>query len=324
MRVADPTPNPFALGKGARGSFSQSCFAANAMPSCCLSEASYSEAQESWERSALKCHFSVRAMPPVYGTREEDTCVLKRHTFATRSVDYSGSPSLKGRGWGLGLSALHIKSSFHSNRKLRGTPPPAGAEAFRLSPVAASENRSEDGRNRRAKFAPGFTLLELAVVLFLMGLMLLIAMPNVGGVGDAKLKSISRRLAGRATYLYDEASARKLVIQLVFDMDNNAYFVMTADPYAAEPAFFPDLSPAGARVTLPDTVRIRDVTVEGIGTLSRGTIATQFYPEGYVDATIVHLVDSKERVMTLGIDPLTGQVMIAKGDIRQTRSRYGQ
>jgi len=164
------------------------------------------------------------------------------------------------------------------------------------------------------------TLLEIAVVLFLMGLMMLIAMPYLGGVTDAQLKSVSRRLAGRATYLYDEASARKLVIQLVFDMDNNAYFVLIADPYSAQPAFFPDHSPSGARVRLPDAIRIRDVTVEGVGTLARGTIATQFYPEGYVDATIVHLIDIKGRVMTLGIDPLTGQVMIARGDLRQTRA----
>ena len=67
---------------------------------------------------------------------------------------------------------------------------------------------------------------------------------------------------------------------------------------------------------LPDSVHIRDVTVEGIGTLSRGTLATQFYPEGYVDATLVHLIDQKGRVMTLRIDPLTGQVAIARGDSR--------
>jgi hypothetical protein len=157
------------------------------------------------------------------------------------------------------------------------------------------------------------------VVLFLMGLMFLIAMPYIGGVSDSQLKSAGRRLAGRATYLYDEASARKLVIRLVFDMDNNGYFVLIADPYAPQPAFFPDRSPSGARVRLPDTVRIRDVTVEGIGTLSRGTVSTQFYPEGYVDATLVHLIDQKGRVMTLNIDPLTGHVMVAKGDLRPTR-----
>ena len=157
------------------------------------------------------------------------------------------------------------------------------------------------------------------VVLFLMGLIMLIAMPYMGGLTDAQLKSASRRLAGRATYLYDEASSRKLVIQLVFDMDHNAYFVMIADPYAPQPTFFPDLSTSGQRVTLPDKVRIRDVSVEGVGTLSNGTIATMFYPQGFVDATIVHLIDSKGRVMTLGIDSLTGHVMIAKGDLRQAR-----
>ena len=121
----------------------------------------------------------------------------------------------------------------------------------------------------------------------------------------------------------DAASSRKLVIRLIFDMDTNSYFVMTADPYAAQPTFFPDNSSSGARVRLPNAVRIRDVTVEGIGTLSRGTISTQFYPQGYVDATIVHLIDVKDRVMTIGIDPLTGRVMIANGDLRQTRPATG-
>jgi prepilin-type N-terminal cleavage/methylation domain-containing protein len=167
-----------------------------------------------------------------------------------------------------------------------------------------------------AGFARGFTLIEIAVVLFLMGLMMLIAMPYFGGITDSQLRSVTRRLAGRATFLFDEATARKLVIQLVFDMDHNGYFVLTADPYAPQPTFFPDSSPSGARVLLPDAVRIRDVTVEGVGTLGKGTIATQFYPQGYADATVIHLIDTKGRVMTLRIDPLTGQVAIARGDLR--------
>ena len=43
---------------------------------------------------------------------------------------------------------------------------------------------------------PGFTLIEIAVVLFLMGLMFLIAMPYIGGISNSELKSASRRLAG--------------------------------------------------------------------------------------------------------------------------------
>ena len=172
-----------------------------------------------------------------------------------------------------------------------------------------------NGRGR-AFGQPGFTLIEIAIVLFLMGLIMLLVMPYTGGLTTAELKSASRRLAGRETYLYDEAAAHKLVIQLVFDLNNNAYFVLTADPYAPQPTFFPDNSLAGRRVQLPTSVHIRDVTVEGIGSLSRGTIATQFYPQGYVDSTVVHLVDRRGRVMTIAINPLTGQVSIADGDIR--------
>jgi prepilin-type N-terminal cleavage/methylation domain-containing protein len=201
-----------------------------------------------------------------------------------------------------------------------------------LDLVAHSVNSSDPARtgarrHRCIKSNPGvagcsagFTLLEIAVVLFLMGLIMVIALPYIGGYTNGQLKSASRRMAGRATYLFDEASARKLVIQLVFDMDNSLYFVMVADPYAPQPTFFPDLSPSGARVKLPDQVRIRDVTVEGIGTLSRGTVATQFYPEGYVDATLIHLIDNKGRIMTLRIDPLTGRVNIANGDLRLGRA----
>jgi prepilin-type N-terminal cleavage/methylation domain-containing protein len=191
--------------------------------------------------------------------------------------------------------------------------------------AGAHEPRCSGGR-RTADFPafalerrslPGFTLLEISIVLFLMGLMMLIAMPYFGGFHRAELKSATRRLAGRATYLFEEASSHKLVIRLIFDLDRNGYTVMTADPYAPEPRFFPDHSSSGAPVILPVNVRFRDVTVEGVGTFNRGAIACQFYPGGYADATVVHLVDGSGDAMTLGIDPLSGRVMIANGYLTQ-------
>src|SRR5258708_37703910 len=71
--------------------------------------------------------------------------------------------------------------------------------------------------------SPGFTLLELAVVIFIMGLMLTLALPYLGGFRQAALKSQARRLAGRATYMFDEATGHKLVLRLIFDLDNNGY-----------------------------------------------------------------------------------------------------
>jgi len=163
--------------------------------------------------------------------------------------------------------------------------------------------------------APGFTLLELAVVIFIMGLMLTLALPYLGGFRQAALKSQARRLAGRATYMFDEAAGHKLVLRLIFDLDNNGYAAAQLDPYAVRPVFAPDNSMSGRPVMMPAAIRIRDVTIEGIGTVNRGTVATNFYPEGYVDATVVHLEDASGDVMTLEFSPLTGEVAIISGDV---------
>jgi general secretion pathway protein H len=167
-----------------------------------------------------------------------------------------------------------------------------------------------------SRFAePGFTLLELAVVIFIMGLMITLVMPYLGGFQKAQLRSQARRLAGRATYLYDEAAGHKMVLKLIFDLDHNGYMVASLDPYAPEPIFAPDRTPAARPVQMPSSVRIRDVTIEGIGTVGKGTVSCQFYPEGYVDATVVHLDDVSGHVMTLAFIPLTGRVAVVDGDV---------
>ena len=160
---------------------------------------------------------------------------------------------------------------------------------------------------------PGFTLLELAIVMFVMGLVMLIAMPYFGGFKNTQLKSEARRLAGRSNYLYEEAGAQKVMLRLNFDLDGNCYFVTRLDPLAARPAFRPETGPAGGRILLPAGVRLRDVWVEGVGSLRRGTIGTQFYPGGAVDATVIHLEASSGARMTLSIDPSSGRVAIANG-----------
>jgi general secretion pathway protein H len=163
--------------------------------------------------------------------------------------------------------------------------------------------------------AAGFTLLELAVVLFIMGLIMMIAMPYFGGLRSAQLKSEARRLASRANYLYEEAGAQKVLLRLSFDLDNNSYIVTRLDPFALRPAFMPERGPAGGRVTIPAGVRLRDVWVEGAGAFRRGVVSSQFYPGGSVDATVIHLADEHRTVFTLSINPFSGRVAIMRGDL---------
>jgi len=169
--------------------------------------------------------------------------------------------------------------------------------------------------HKAGRDAAGLTLLELAVVLFLIALMALLIIPSTRGFQVSRLKHEARRLAGRASFLYEQAAAEKLVLRLTFNIDGQGYSVSRLDPHSLNPTFVPDLEAGAGPVTLPPDVHLRDVTVEGIGTVTRGTATCTFYPEGYVDATVVHLVDTAGTVFTLTFQPLTGRVSIASGDI---------
>jgi general secretion pathway protein H len=166
--------------------------------------------------------------------------------------------------------------------------------------------------------APGFTLLEIAVVIFIMGLVMTLAIPYLGGFHGAQLKSEARRLAGRANYLYDEASTQKVVYRMTFDLDHNGYYVTRLDPYAYQPKFAPYGGPWGSYVMMPAGLRLRDVSVAGIGGVKVGSISCQFYPDGYVDATVIHLATVSGQVLTLSFNPLTGNVGIVSGDVPST------
>ncbi len=189
-----------------------------------------------------------------------------------------------------------------------------------LSRSAAVGEAALDARDSARQ--AGFTLIELAVVIFIMGLMLTLAAPYAGVLRDAQLKSTARRLAGRATFLYVQANTQKLVLRLNFDLKGNRYFVTWLDPYALNPQFLPYARPGGEAIVLPAGVRVRDVIVAD-GNGKRGTfVGCNFYPQGFADATVIHLVSSYGKVMTLSLSPLTGRVEIIGDDVPANRLIY--
>ena len=169
------------------------------------------------------------------------------------------------------------------------------------------------GRQFARTASSGFTLVELAVVLFIIGLMVTMVLPRSDGYRRAELRNAARELAGRATYLFDRAESQKIVLRLIFDIDHDSYMVAKLDPYSSNPVFVPDTSNGGQRIVLPEGIIIRDVTVGDLGEFNTGVVATEFYPEGWVDETLIHLGDQSGQSMTLALNPLTGQVAISTG-----------
>ena len=136
----------------------------------------------------------------------------------------------------------------------------------------------------------GFTLLELTVVLFIIGL-----------------------LAAVVRYLHGEAAFRSQLYRLNYDLDQRTYWVtvLTATRTTAE--FLPDSSPLARPVQLPPSIAFADVRVPSVGLVSTGRVYTHFYPQGYTDPTIIHLRDQYSRFVTITIPPLPAEVGVQEG-----------
>ncbi len=151
----------------------------------------------------------------------------------------------------------------------------------------------------------GFTLLELAVVMFIVGLLIAVAMPRLTDLAGARLEASARRLATLARYLSGEAVFRGRLYRLHYDVDRHVYWVtvLTTSQQGAE--FVDEESPLAQPVHLPPAVVFADVDVPDVGRVSTGQVYTHFYPHGYADPTVIHLRDQSAQVVTVMIPPLT-------------------
>jgi competence protein ComGC len=154
----------------------------------------------------------------------------------------------------------------------------------------------------------GFTLVELAVITFIIGLMLSLVVPLLGKPGDADLRTSGRRLAGTIKYLYNQAVLDKLNHRLTFDLDHGFYRVTRQE----ENGEWKPLPDRRWEAGLPGAVIIKKIWIKGRGSFTSGEVAVQIYPEGWLDETVLHLQEGKYK-LTLRLSPLTGKTEFYEG-----------
>lgn len=155
----------------------------------------------------------------------------------------------------------------------------------------------------------GFTLVELVVVIFVIGLFSALVVPTLTGFGQDDLKLTARRLAGMTKYLYNEAALSGRPYRLVFDLDAD----IVGGRRLAENGELVAVDGTGADHQFPDDVHFRDVVVSGRGQTSQGKTWADILPVGWVDETVIHLAGSGDRALTLRLLPLTGTTEIYEG-----------
>jgi prepilin-type N-terminal cleavage/methylation domain-containing protein len=168
-------------------------------------------------------------------------------------------------------------------------------------------------RKPQAAKNAGFTLLELAVVLLIVGLLITVAVPRFPDLTGARLESSARRLAALVRYLSGEAAFRSHLYRLHYDLDQQSYWVTVLTTVQDTAEFIVDEAPLSRPVQLPPSIMFADVRVPDVGRVNRGQVYTHFYPHGYIDPTVIHLRDQSSRVLTVVIPPLTGEARIYEG-----------
>lgn len=166
------------------------------------------------------------------------------------------------------------------------------------------------------KSRKGFTLLELVIVIMVIGILGTLLIPRLPDISASKLKSASRKMAGTISYLYDRSAARQVVLRMTLDLDKNEYYVSLLN---TENQFEETTFTLARRTRLKNTLKVRDARTATQGIVSKGKAFIHFFPGGFTEMTVIHLIDQAENEMTLVTSPLTGKVKIYKGyvDVKQ-------
>jgi general secretion pathway protein H len=155
----------------------------------------------------------------------------------------------------------------------------------------------------------GFTLIELAIVVLLLGLVAGLTMPLLSNWGQDDLLGSARRLAGTVRYLYNEAALTRNEHQLIFNLDDGSYQTKVLD----KTGHLEPVGGAGKGRKLLGDARFEDIVITSRGRFTTGEVTTLFHPSGWLDETIIHLRDEDGKQLSLRFAPLTGAMDLVEG-----------
>ncbi|MGC9026309.1 MAG: pilus assembly FimT family protein, partial [bacterium] len=110
----------------------------------------------------------------------------------------------------------------------------------------------------------GFTLIELAVVLFIIVVVLSIATPRLMDLTGVELRTSAQRLSSTIRYVYAKAVFSKTdFYRMKFDLQKNEYWVETCTPSIETNTceWHQDTSTLGKPEKLPHGIKFEDIIV---------------------------------------------------------------
>ena len=164
-----------------------------------------------------------------------------------------------------------------------------------------------DRMKRVTRSGPGFTLLELMVVMLLVSIVLAISIPKFGGGAfQDPVKKLSRWMINTVRTLRSTAIQQQKTQSLVIDLSNRRMWIVNEamDEKTAQDAA------SNSPFSIPDVVQRMDVQFPQQERISTGTTEVRFYPSGYSDQVLIHLETDDDEKITYMVEPLLPKVKI--------------
>jgi prepilin-type N-terminal cleavage/methylation domain-containing protein len=157
----------------------------------------------------------------------------------------------------------------------------------------------------------GFTLIELTVVVFLIGLLFLTSMPKLGNfLFQGDLRRVTRSLKAAVYLLRSKSILTNRNTVLHIDLDKGAYWGTYESPVDEPEAFADDVAPLVARRELPKDIRFVDALNIRTARMMTGQLRSIFNSKGVFEETVLHLADSNDQVHTIIINAYTGRFLL--------------
>ncbi len=168
----------------------------------------------------------------------------------------------------------------------------------------------------------GYTLIELAVVVLIIGILFTVAAPRLAPfLTGTRLESSARNLASLCRYVNAQAVLGKVYLALHIDIDTGEYWVTTFNMDQDSGLFHGSKEVEEIEVTsdimhrrrLPDGVHFEDVALSETAGADRGIVDVDFTPVGAVQGMLIHLADDSGSQLTVFFDHLTGTAGVLEG-----------
>ena len=172
--------------------------------------------------------------------------------------------------------------------------------ASRLTPHALRSSR-------------GFTILEIIIVLFLLVGLLGIILPRMSL--EENLGSVGRQMVGTVRSLQSLAMLNQQTIRLYVDLDRGVYWPMVLDGNQEK---VPTDAAWTTPLNLPAAIHFSDILVSQ-GRKESGRVDLFFYPTGRIDPATMHLVDARNNILAIAIEPVTGAIRMSDERIEPPR-----